>query len=278
MVSCPEVPVHDTNLLLVMRSLYHIHLTPSSPVVEVASKASLVQLMRLAFERYELCWRQFNAAADRQTSTTPEAGAKAIDPTNGTDAKTAKTKCVVCSRRGTHTCLETKMPVCSLECKMSNLALSQPVDASGHNPATLKVILGARTALANNDCFLLFRSLCKLAAKALPEAGPQPVDPMAVKSKTVALELILSVVDRAGAAFRSARDLIAVIRDDLVLALLKNSVLSGAGELDNISRLSSSVFIRVIGPRLSEMLSHPRARLCVLRREGHMLGVTRVAI
>jgi hypothetical protein len=41
-----------------------------------------------------------------------------------------------------------------------------------------------------SDCYLLFRALCKLATKPLPTA-PEPV---ALRSKTLSLELLLSVV------------------------------------------------------------------------------------
>ena len=52
------------------------------------------------------------------------------------------------------------------------------------------------------DAFLIFRSLCKLSMKPLPDGPPDPKS-HELRSKILSLQLILSVVQNAGPVFRS---------------------------------------------------------------------------
>ena len=52
------------------------------------------------------------------------------------------------------------------------------------------------------DAFLIFRSLCKLSMKPLPDGPPDPKS-HELRSKVLSLQLILSVVQNAGPVFRS---------------------------------------------------------------------------
>ena len=52
------------------------------------------------------------------------------------------------------------------------------------------------------DAFLIFRSLCKLSMKPLPDGPPDPKS-HELRSKVLSLQLILSVVHNAGPVFRS---------------------------------------------------------------------------
>ena len=52
------------------------------------------------------------------------------------------------------------------------------------------------------DAFLIFRSLCKLSMKPLPDGPPDPKS-HELRSKVLSLQLILPVVQNAGPVFRS---------------------------------------------------------------------------
>jgi hypothetical protein len=88
-----------------------------------------------------------------------------------------------------------------------------------------------------NDCFVLFRALCRLTIKSQNE-GEQ----MSLRSKTLTLELLHSVLEGSGIAFRSSPQFIALVRHDLVDALLANLV----SPSDAIFRLSSNIFLVLV--------------------------------
>jgi hypothetical protein len=58
------------------------------------------------------------------------------------------------------------------------------------------------------------KALCKLSMKALPE-DTRP-EPLALRSKTLSLELLLSVLENSGPVFRSSLQFISLVKDDLV--------------------------------------------------------------
>jgi brefeldin A-inhibited guanine nucleotide-exchange protein len=85
----------------------------------------------------------------------------------------------------------------------------------------------------HTDAYLLFRALCKLSAKTLPEEDPKnklsipfPIttatDPLALNSKVLSLELILTVFDNRGESFRKNEKFIYAVQNYLCVSLLKN--------------------------------------------------------
>ena len=73
------------------------------------------------------------------------------------------------------------------------------------------------------DAFLIFRSLCKLSMKPLPDGPPDPKS-HELRSKVLSLQLILSVVQNAGPVFRSNEMFISAVKQYLCVALFKNAV------------------------------------------------------
>lgn len=85
----------------------------------------------------------------------------------------------------------------------------------------------------HTDAYLLFRALCKLSAKTLPEEDPKnklsipfsittAADPLALNSKVLSLELILTVFDNRGESFRKNEKFIYAVQNYLCVSLLKN--------------------------------------------------------
>jgi brefeldin A-inhibited guanine nucleotide-exchange protein len=79
-------------------------------------------------------------------------------------------------------------------------------------------------SILHKDCFLLFRSLCKLSMKGLPDDPAHQIDTVAVQSKILSLELILSILENSGASFRTGDKFIYLIRTYLCQSLLKNCI------------------------------------------------------
>ncbi|GLJ54588.1 hypothetical protein SUGI_1172590 [Cryptomeria japonica] len=90
------------------------------------------------------------------------------------------------------------------------------------------------------DAFLVFRALCKLSMKSLPQEASS--DPLLMRGKIVALELLKILLENAGAVFRTSDRFLGAIKQYLCLSLLKNS----ASSLMNIFQLSCSIFMSLV--------------------------------
>ncbi|XP_022248093.1 brefeldin A-inhibited guanine nucleotide-exchange protein 1-like isoform X1 [Limulus polyphemus] len=91
------------------------------------------------------------------------------------------------------------------------------------------------------DAFLVFRSLCKLSMKPLPEGHPDPKS-HELRSKILSLQLLLSILQNAGPVFRSNEMFITAIKQYLCVALSKNGVSSVA----EVFELSLAIFLALL--------------------------------
>ena len=79
----------------------------------------------------------------------------------------------------------------------------------------------AALSVIQRDAFLVFRSLCKLSMKPLPDPLPSE-ESIELRSKLLSLQLLYSIIQNSGAKFRSGEKFIWAIRQYLCLSLLKN--------------------------------------------------------
>ena len=91
------------------------------------------------------------------------------------------------------------------------------------------------------DAFLIFRSLCKLSMKPLPDGPPDPKS-HELRSKVLSLQLILSVVQNAGPVFRSNEMFISAVKQYLCVALSKN----GVSNICEVFELSLAIFLSLL--------------------------------
>lgn len=96
--------------------------------------------------------------------------------------------------------------------------------------------------ISQKDAFLVFRSLCKLAMK--PLAGTNPTDPRSheLRSKVLSLQLLLSILQQPGPAFRSNAVFITAIKQYLCVALSKN----GVSSVSEVFELSLAIFLSLL--------------------------------
>ena len=107
----------------------------------------------------------------------------------------------------------------------------------------------------HTDAYLLFRALCKLSAKSLPgddissgntgkllSSFANAVDPMALQSKILSMELILQVLEMSGRAFRNGHKFIYAIQHYLCVSLLKNCMSHDT----NVVYLSLKIFLTLV--------------------------------
>lgn len=109
----------------------------------------------------------------------------------------------------------------------------------------------------HTDGYLLFRALCKLSAKTLPgeesDLSKEPskmflsfssatVDPLALNSKILSLEMILGIFEHCGNAFRNGEKFIYAVQHYLCVSLLKNCMSTHT----NVAHLSLKVFLVLV--------------------------------
>ncbi|XP_068200225.1 brefeldin A-inhibited guanine nucleotide-exchange protein 1-like isoform X2 [Palaemon carinicauda] len=107
------------------------------------------------------------------------------------------------------------------------------------------------------DAFLVFRSLCKLSMKPLPES-PDPKS-HELRSKILSLEMLLSIVQNAGQVFRSNDTFITAIKQYLCVALSKN----GVSPIPEVFHLSLAIFVAL----LSNFKAHLKMQIEVFFKE-----------
>ncbi|KAG8074252.1 hypothetical protein GUJ93_ZPchr0006g44990 [Zizania palustris] len=90
------------------------------------------------------------------------------------------------------------------------------------------------------DAFLVFRALCKLSMKTPPKDAPS--DPIVMRGKILALELLKILLENAGAVFRTSERFLGAIKQYLCLSLLKNC----ASAHMIVFQLSCSIFISLV--------------------------------
>lgn len=95
--------------------------------------------------------------------------------------------------------------------------------------------------ILQKDAFLVFRSLCKLSMKPLPDGHPDPKS-HELRSKILSLQLLLSILQNAGPVFHSNEMFINAIKQYLCVALSKN----GVSSVPEVFELSLHIFLALL--------------------------------
>ncbi|KAM7275057.1 hypothetical protein ACFE04_016923 [Oxalis oulophora] len=270
-VTSISIRIHGDCLLLIIRTCYDIYLASNNAVNQITAKASLIQMLVIIFRRME---------ADSSTAPVqPIVVAELMEPLDKPDpdnsvATTVQgfiTKVMLdidgvlnpgmpgkvsLGHDGAFetTTVETTNPSDLLdstdkdmldakywEISMYKTALEgrkgELVDGELERDDDLDVQIGNKL---RRDAFLVFRALCKLSMKTpIKEAL---TDPMLMKGKIVALELLKILLENAGTVFRTSDRFLGAIKQYLCLSLLKNS----ASTLIIVFQLSCSIFISLV--------------------------------
>jgi len=103
------------------------------------------------------------------------------------------------------------------------------------------VVTAKFTHILQKDAFLVFRALCKLSMKPLPEGHPDPKS-HELRSKVLSLHLLLLILQNAGPVFRSNEMFIMAIKQYLCVALSNN----GVSLVPEVFELSLSIFVALL--------------------------------
>lgn len=246
LVTSQQCQVHEGSILLTVRTCYNIYLGSKNLVNQTTAKATLTQMLNVIFSRMEaqvaLQHQQHleDLAAASDTCSDANDTYRSVTPNEGdVEANVA----ILVNE------LVTRVAVQEENASLSTMAngLSSPIDLAhaGRIPSSdsLETTDSSATTLESNpltfnhvtqkDAYLVFRALCKLSMKPIPEGQPDPKS-HELRSKVLSLQLILSILQNSGPAFQSS-DLFAVaIKQYLCVALSKNGV-SNVGEVFEIS-------------------------------------------
>ncbi|RZF39341.1 hypothetical protein LSTR_LSTR000862 [Laodelphax striatellus] len=114
------------------------------------------------------------------------------------------------------------------------------------------------THILQKDAFIVFRALCKLSMKPLPDGQPDPKS-HELRSKILSLSLLLSILQSAGPVFRSNAMFVTAIKQYLCVALSKN----GVSSVPEVFRLSLAIFLAL----LSRFKMHLKMQIEVFFKE-----------
>lgn len=175
--------LHQSTLLAAVRTIYNIYLNAHDPGTRTTARVSLTQILNLVFARME-------AETAEDVSSVPDFSRKTAA---GLDSSSISID------------LHQVNPV--------SLGLRTSVGDDGDPQTEFSSIL-------QRDAYLLFRALCKLSAKELPNLTP--ADAVAVRSKLLSLELIHNLINNSGPAFRSGERFVYALSQYLARSLLIN--------------------------------------------------------
>lgn len=133
-----------------------------------------------------------------------------------------------------------------------------PVENGEVNSECDSVMTAKFTHILQKDAFLVFRALCKLSMKPLPDGSPDPRS-HELRSKVLSLHLLLSILQNAGPVFRSNEMFIMAIKQYLCVALSKN----GVSSVPEVFELSLSIFVAL----LSNFKTHLKKQIEVFFKE-----------
>jgi len=231
-MTCPKCGVHEAAMLQAVRSTFHVYLVGKSVSGKDLAKRTLVDMLKCVFMRME--------AYDIISKDNNVGSSSCIDQSKSGDESV-----------GTATTAAT---------------------SNADDPSTS---VGAFASQYHTDSYLLFRALCKLSSKTLPgdeNVGMVPptgigssammqgmsatffsstptVDPLALNSKILSLELILAVFEHCGDAFQNGEKFVYAVQSYLCVSLLKNCMSNHTV----VAHLSLKIFLLLV----SEVCTFP---------------------
>ena len=240
-MTCPKCGVHEAAMLQAVRSTFHVYLVGKTEKGKEGAKRIMVDMLKCVFNRME-AYNVMNQK--KRPENDEEENVMVLTPVpSGEDDATEST---VRTNGTSASQLENGS-------SLSSSPARNRIEASSST-------IGAFASQYHTDSYLLFRALCKLSSKTLPgdenvmtstpasamganffSAAP-PVDPLALNSKILSLELILAVFEHCGDAFRNGEKFIYAVQSYLCVSLLKNCM----SNQTSVAHLSLKIFLLLV--------------------------------
>ncbi|XP_055601135.1 brefeldin A-inhibited guanine nucleotide-exchange protein 1 [Uranotaenia lowii] len=264
-VTSQHVEVHEGTVLQGVRTCYDIYLSSKNLINQTTARATLTQMLNVIFTRmenqaYEVSnggglssgaaavaiqeevvtpvaveekhpdYDMIRAIVDEIVDNVISTAAAMVEGNGGKSAESvdAETGSIggVSIGAGTDSTSIARVPS------------QESMEVTSENDS---VVTAKFTHILQKDAFLVFRALCKLSMKPLPEGHPDPKS-HELRSKILSLHLLLSILQNAGPVFRSNEMFIMAIKQYLCVALSKN----GGSSVPEVFELSLSIFVALL--------------------------------
>ncbi|XP_014477211.1 PREDICTED: brefeldin A-inhibited guanine nucleotide-exchange protein 2 [Dinoponera quadriceps] len=238
-----HVEVHEGTVLLTIRTVYNVYLASRNLVNQTTARATLTQMINVIFARMESQAEEESVKIDGEAQQETgggtvvangeaEAELSAENATNG-DATDPQT--IV---RGILDDVVNSVVPLEEEVSLEN----GPEDNGDEATAESDNMVTAKfTHVLQKDAFLVFRALCKLSMKPLPDGTPDPRS-HELRSKILSLQLLLGILQNAGPVLRSNEMFVIAIKQYLCVALSKN----GVSSVPEVFELSLALFLALL--------------------------------
>ena len=248
-MTCPKCGVHEAAMLQAVRSVFHVYLVGKTIPGKKLAKQTLVDMLKSVFNRMEAYDVMNKDSKDNEIVVEeeenhgggPVAASGEDDDTDATAQTTATT-------------------ISTASIKLDSVPTLSPTSKGDMSAAAN---IGAFASQYHTDSYLLFRALCKLSSKTLSgdenvvgmntsttatsmganffSAVPS-VDPLALNSKILSLELILAIFEHCGDAFRNGEKFIYAVQSYLCVSLMKNCMSNHT----IVAHLSLKIFLLLV--------------------------------
>jgi len=240
MMTSPKCGVHEAPMLMAVRATFHIYLVAKSQQAKDVSKSTLLDMLKSVFNLMEA----YDAMSQVDKTDGKSKDATASDADAQSEASGAA----------------------------AGVGAGGAADDRSQGASTTATAEGpdfsAFASQFHTDSYLLFRALCKLSAKTLPEDNAPPasgggakvlqaftsagaVDPLALSSKILSLELILATLEHCGPAFCNGEKFIYAVQHYLCVSLLKNCMSNHT----EVAYLSLKIFLTLVYKFKSQLKS-----------------------
>jgi brefeldin A-inhibited guanine nucleotide-exchange protein len=228
-VTSNHIRVHENSLLLAIRTCYNIYLASRNLINQTTAKATLNQMLNCVFS----CMESESLEEVIETKRQQEAAVAAVMNQAAAQQTQQQSSAVQQNGNGTASGEEQESSLYEIvypivDDLVSNLNLLSPSDENFKN-------------LLQKDAFLVFRSLCKLSMKALPDGNPDPKS-HELRSKILSLQLLLSILQNGGPAFQTNEIFVSAIKSYLCVALSQN----GVSPIGEVFELSLAIFLSLL--------------------------------
>lgn len=275
-VTSQHVEVHEGTVLTAVRTCYNIFLASKNLINQTTARATLTQMLNVIFMRMENQAFDNEVQLENQLNKSLSGNSnKEKDEKDGEirDDKDAEKCDELSSFDIAQQIVNSVVESAILHVESSD---KQEIDKETNEENAIPIHRvpsqesvdthsetdSAMTAkfshILQKDAFLVFRALCKLSMKPLPDGTPDPKS-HELRSKILSLQLLLSILQNAGPVFRSNEMFITAIKQYLCVALSKN----GVSSIPEVFELSLSIFLAL----LSNFKMHLKMQIEVFFKE-----------
>ncbi|XP_034190685.1 ADP ribosylation factor guanine nucleotide exchange factor Sec71 isoform X2 [Osmia lignaria lignaria] len=247
-----HVEVHEGTVLLTIRTVYSVYLASRNLVNQTTARATLTQMINVIFARMETQAEEENVRSEVEHSATTvntcTSGELETETVNHEEHSTESNQEPQLIVRGILEDVVNSVvpedPAIAVTVTSEEASLDQvPIDENSDEAVAESdnMVRAKFTHVLQKDAFLVFRALCKLSMKPLPDGTPDPKSHQ-LRSKILSLQLLLGILQNAGPVLRSNEMFVIAIKQYLCVALSKN----GVSSVPEVFELSLALFLALL--------------------------------